>query len=213
MLPEVLENVTAPPLFGPSTFASLMRCPLKEIHGLPEEDMLAPSPLAILGNVIHEVMKRSPSPAGGSSGERMTEYVDELFEEEIRREGEVSFGGPTHEPPGSAPQSGGENRISNPQGTPANLGEDATPQRWRSDPDSATGLRKVGCSTRPRGRACGHHSHPHGAEQPLRVSSLRLSGRPDLIEIDGEGTYHVTDFKTGDVLDRAGEPRRITRCR
>ena len=86
-LPEAVESVTAPRLFSPSTFDSLMRCPLKEIHGLSEEEMLPPSPLAILGDVIHEVM--SEVRAGRPFHDRsITEYVDELFERKVRCEEE-----------------------------------------------------------------------------------------------------------------------------
>ena len=78
-LPEVIEHVVAPRLFGPSTFASLVRCPLKEIHGLSEVEMLPPSPVTIVGNIIHEVMNEVR--ADRTSNTRPTaEYVDDLFE-------------------------------------------------------------------------------------------------------------------------------------
>ena len=60
-----------------------MRCPLKEIHGLPEEDMLPPFPLSILGDVVHEVM-REVRVVGTKHEQSTTEFVEDLFERKIR---------------------------------------------------------------------------------------------------------------------------------
>jgi CRISPR/Cas system-associated exonuclease Cas4 (RecB family) len=203
-LPEVLRNVTAPPLFGPSRFSSLIRCPLKEIHGLPEEDMLAPSPFAILGNVIHEVMKQVRA-VRAQRGERILDFVDDLFEEEIRRKEECLSENPR------------TNRL-----VPIRKAVGKTEYRKRrarlrtwaktlSDNDrshpSAKSSNGLDAPLKPEDEPADTTRIPVGAEQPIRVSSLRLSGRPDLIERDEDGTYHVTDFKTGAILDRDEEPR------
>jgi len=45
-----------------------------------------------------------------------------------------------------------------------------------------------------------------GSEKPLAAPELRLSGRPDCLERDLNGTIHVTDIKTGPVLDLEGRP-------
>lgn len=56
---------------------------MKEIHGLPEEDMLPPSPLVILGDVIHEVMKEARADRMQNK-QTTTEFMDDLFERKIR---------------------------------------------------------------------------------------------------------------------------------
>jgi hypothetical protein len=203
-LPDVVERVTAPRLFAPSTFASLMRCPLKEIHDLPDESMLPPSPLVILGDVIHEVMSEARS-------DRMlhrrstTAYVDELFERKVRCEEARLSEDPRTKRLVPIRRAVGKSEYQNRR---------ARLRDWASglsgddrDPASESPMEvpraRVGHEAKPAETT----SIPLGAERTIRVSSLRLSGRPDLIERDGDGTYHVTDFKTGDVLDRAGEPR------
>lgn len=203
-LPEAVESVTAPRLFSPSTFATLLRCPLKEVHALPEEEMLPPSPLAILGDAIHEVMSEVRT-GRTLYGRSMAEYVDELFDRKIRcKEERLSEDPRTMR---LVPLRGavGKSEYRNRR---------ARLRKWtnslpRDDRDEATE------SSPKKSRA--HDSYepepvdttriPLGVERTIRVSSLRLSGRPDLIERDEHGTYHVTDFKTGHVLDRAGEPR------
>jgi hypothetical protein len=45
-----------------------------------------------------------------------------------------------------------------------------------------------------------------GAERLLVTPELRLSGRPDHLELDHNGTIHLTDLKTGPVLNREGHP-------
>ncbi len=203
-LPEVIASVTAPRLFAPSTFASLRRCPLKELHGLSEEEMLPPSPLAILGDVIHEVMSEAQAD-GTSHGRASTEYVDALFETRIRLEEERLSGDPRTKRLVPLRTAVGKSEYRNRRarlrewadtlsGEDRELAHESSPQRSPT-PDGQEA--ELVDTTRI----------PLGAERTIRVSSLRLSGRPDLIERDEDGTYHVTDFKTGDVLDRAGEPR------
>ena len=203
-LPKAVESATAPRLFSPSTFASLMRCPLKEIHALSEEEMLPPSPLAILGNVIHEVM--SEVRAGRTFHDRsMTEYADELFERKVRCEEERLSEDPRTKRLVPLRRAVGKSEY---------RGRRARLRKWTNSL-SGDGRDEATESSPKKSRA--HDAHepervdttriPLGAERTIRVSSLRLSGRPDLIERGEHGTYHVTDFKSGHVLDRAGEPR------
>ncbi len=203
-LPEAVEGVTVPRMFSPSTFASLMRCPLKEIHALSEEEMLPPSPLAILGDVIHEVM--SEVRAGRTFRDRsMTEYVEELFERKVRCEEERLSGDARTKRLVPLRRAVGKSEYQNRR---------ARLRKWANslsgdDRDEATesSPKKSRAHDADEPKRVDTARIPLGAERTIRVSSLRLSGRPDLIERDEHGTYHVTDFKTGHVLDRAGEPR------
>ncbi len=201
-LPEVVGNVIAPRLFGPSMFASLMRCPLKVIHGLSEEEMLPPSPLAILGDVIHEVMNEALADRP-SHTRSTTEHVDDLFERKIRLEEERLLENPRTKRLVPLRTAVGKTEYWNRR---------ARLRTW-ANALSGNGRPPTSSSKGPSALS-GHEAEPVdttriplGAEQTIRVSSLRLSGRPDLIEIEEDGTYHVTDFKTGDILDRAGQPK------
>lgn len=203
-LPEVVEHAVVPRLFGPSTFASLMQCPLKVIHGLSEEEMLPPSPVAILGDVIHEVMNETR--ADRLLHERSTtEYVDELFDLKIRLEEERLSEDPRTKRLVPLRRAVGKTEYQNRM---------ARLRTWAKMLSGGDQSRPFETSAQGSVVHCGPEDEPAdtsripvGAEQPVRVSSLRLSGRPDLIEIDEDGTYHVTDFKTGNILDRAGQPK------
>lgn len=83
ILPPVLEEVRTPTLLNPSRLADLLRCPLSVTHGLREEELLPPHPLAVLGGIIHDVMHtvRSMTP---KSRKETEDLVAEVFEERIR---------------------------------------------------------------------------------------------------------------------------------
>ncbi len=82
ILPPVLDEVRPPTLLSPSRFADLLRCPLSVIHGLQEEELLPPHPLAVLGGIIHDVMHAVRSRALGSQ-EEIENAVAEVFEERL----------------------------------------------------------------------------------------------------------------------------------
>jgi hypothetical protein len=42
----------------------------------------------------------------------------------------------------------------------------------------------------------------------MRLPNSRLSGRPDRIERDSAGVFHITDLKTGSIRDKEGQPLR-----
>ena len=81
-LPPVLDEVRPPKLLNPSRFADLLRCPLSVIHGLREEELLPPHPLAVIGGIIHEVMYAVRSRALGTR-EEIENAVAEAFEERL----------------------------------------------------------------------------------------------------------------------------------
>jgi RecB family exonuclease len=203
-LPRAIGNVTAPPLFSPSRFASLIQCPLKEIHGLPEEDMLPPSPLAILGGVIHEVMKEARvdrtqyEPSATESVENLLERKIRLMEKRLSEDPQTKRLVPLRRAVGKTEY---RNRK-------------ALLRSWAKTLCGEDRERCLATSSKGSGTRGRHDAElaettriPVGAEQSIRVSSLRLSGRPDLIELDEDGTHHITDFKTGNLLDRAGKPK------
>ena len=47
---------------------------------------------------------------------------------------------------------------------------------------------------------------PVGSERSMKLPGSRLSGRPDRIERDSDGVFHITDLKTGSVRDEEGQP-------
>lgn len=203
-LPGILGDVTAPVTFSPSHFASLTQCPVKEIHGLPEEDMLSPSPFAILGDVVHEIMKEAQI-LQASCVDVTPRFVDDLFESKISYEEKRLSKNPYTRSLVPIRSSVGKTGYRNRR---ARLRTWATAMLQRSQGHPRIPFAKAASS---------HHEYeyeyadtariPVGAERWLRVSSLRLSGRPDCIEVDTEGIFRITDFKTGNVLDRTGKPR------
>lgn len=166
--------------------------------------MLPPSPLAILGGVIHEVMKEARvdrtqyEPSATESVENLLERKIRFMEERLSEDPRTKRLVPLRRAVGKTEY---RNRK-------------ALLRSWAKtlcgeDRDCCLETSSKGSGTRGRHDAelAETTSIPVGAEQSIRVSSLRLSGRPDLIEIDEDGTYHVTDFKTGSVLDGTDKPK------
>lgn len=203
-LPEALHTISSPRFFGPSRIASLIRCPLSEIHGSPEEDQLIPSPLAILGSVVHTVMQQATDSEILRHGDDEMS-VESLFQSEIRRvEGLLSSSVRTQRlVPLSTAVGKTEYHIRKTR-LRTWARESIGKQGHHPPVDAHCGLR-VGRSVSAGGHTEDTVRIPIGSERPLRVSSLRLSGRPDLIRRDREGTFHVTDFKTGSVTNRTGD--------
>ena len=54
---------------------------------------------------------------------------------------------------------------------------------------------------------------PIGSERPMKLPDSRLSGRPDRIEQDSYGVFHVTDLKTHRSKTKKGSPSATTRSR
>ena len=55
VLPPPLEEVSLPAYLTPSGISRIRECPLSVLHRLPEDEQLPPTPLAVLGSVLHEV--------------------------------------------------------------------------------------------------------------------------------------------------------------
>lgn len=203
-LPPALDHVIVPGLLNPSTLSSVSRCPLSKLHGLPEEEMLPPSPMAILGSVIHEVMQQARSPEM-PYGDRVVRSIDRLFKEAVGRAEDLLSGDPRTARMVPLRRAVGKMeyhiRLARLRNWAASL-----PGITGGVPSLATipGISRV--SSKKPTKSADTTRIPVGIEQPLRVSGIRLSGRPDLIELDDAGTYHVTDYKTGAVVDGDGNP-------
>lgn len=204
ILPPELDEVRSPALLSPSRFADLLRCPLSVIHGLREEELLPPHPLAILGGVIHDAMHAVRSMALGSQ-EEIEDAVAEVFEErlgaaEARLAAEPSTRRlvPIRRAVGRTTW---RQRVARLRAWTATLADLSTSrigrqstrplrrekQDWREEPSATVEV-------------------PIGSEKPMRLPDSRLSGRPDRIEQDSDGVFHITDLKTGSVRDKEGQP-------
>jgi RecB family exonuclease len=199
VLPHALGEVRPPAYLSPSRFSDLLRCPLSVVHGLREEESLAPHPLAILGRITHDVVDEVRS-ANLATKKDIEDAVDAIFEERL---GEV------------------EARLaalpSTSRFVPLRRAVGRTDWRQRKArlrTWAATLYPRSGHSPRRDGKRFPSQKEsergdetsattkiPFGSEQPMIVPDLRLSGRPDHIERDSEGVIHITDLKTGRVLD------------
>lgn len=202
-LPPPLDNVRVPPSFSPSSFADLVRCPLSVIHGLNVHELLPPHPRAVLGTVIHKVMERVRQSSPGSAEEAIetaTTVFTELLDLEERR---LNTDLATRELvplQRAVGRTAWRNRLAYLKSWAAAV----KTQRQSERASNPRGYRNTKSETNIREVRTGKVQM--GTEKPIVVPELRLSGRPDYLERDLEGTIHVTDFKTGPVLDREGNP-------
>lgn len=198
-LPKALSEVRPPELFSPSRFAELLRCPLSVIHGLWEDEILPPAPLAILGKAIHEVRALSPEQ------DELGDEVDAVFEDEVvAAEARLL----------ANPATSCLVPLRRAVGRKAWRQRNARLRAWAAAYATSTGLRTGSEAARhPRfgerslddkGKAT--LRVPLGTERPLVVADLRLSGRPDRIDRNLDGVFHVMDFKSGSVSYKDGRP-------
>jgi len=203
-LPPPVDIVRVPSCFSPSNFADLLQCPLSVLHGLGDHELLPPNPHALLGTLIHRVMDRVRRSAPDSE-EAAVKTAIGVFDEILRAE---------------------ERRLNTDIAT-----RELVPLRravgrtaWRNRLAYLKTWAAAAATTHGRGNRSFHalgyrpaRSTPNtlsartntvqsGTERPLVLPELRLSGRPDRLERDIDGTIHVTDLKTGPVSDREGRP-------
>lgn len=201
MLPPALDEVRPPVLLNPSRFADLLRCPLSVVHGLPEEELLPPRPLALLGEVIHDVMSAARDAESGSESGREVAFA-RLFAERVEAmEARLS----------EDPLSRRLVPLRRAVGRTEWRRREARLRAWMAAvsvlPERRPGREDSGTLRNDRNRT--GEARPTtrvstGRERTLRVPRLRLSGRADLVEQGSDGVFHVTDLKTGTVLDVDG---------
>ena len=202
ILPPVLREVRSPESLSPSAFMDLLRCPLSVVNGLQEDDLLPPDPLAILGELVHAVQHELRGRSPGS-GDEIRGMVDVTFDAR-RAELEAELA----------------DNPSTKRFVPLDQAIDRTKwlermtllRKWvatSSGPPGSEvhrGRKRTGATTQQGFVRGATTSVPIGSERALKVPTLRLSGRPDLIERDPGGVLHVIDFKTGRVSDGSGRP-------
>lgn len=204
ILPPELDEVRSPAFLSPSRFADLLRCPLSVIHGLREEELLPPHPLAVLGGVIHDVMHVVRSMPPGSRDE-IEETVAEVFEErlgaaEARLAAEPSTRRlvPIRRAVGRTTW---RQRVARLRAWTATLPDPSTSRFGHQDMGSAYNEQRDHRVETPASVQV-----PVGSERSMKLPDSRLSGRPDRIEQDSDGVFHITDLKTGSVRDKEGQP-------
>lgn len=206
ILPSVLDEVSPPKLLSPSRFADLLRCPLSVIHGLREEELLPPHPLAVIGGIIHEVMHAVRSRALGAP-EEIENAVAQAFEgrldaveTHLAAEPSTKRLVPIRRAVGRTAWRQRETRLRAWVATLSGLSPSPLGHQSTQSPRHEKRGSMEGSSTTTR--------VPIGSERPMRLPDFRLSGRPDRIERDSNGVLHVTDLKTGSVRDKEGQPLR-----
>lgn len=203
VLPPVLREVRPSEVLSPSRFMDLRRCPLSVVHGLREEELLPPDPLAILGELVHAVRHE----LWGMPLES---------DDEVRDAVGAAFGARRAEVEAKLASDPSTRRF-----VPLDRAIDRTRwlermaslRTWAAGSSGPPGAevhhdqrlpRDTGEPSRNRGASTAEV--PLGSERALRAPSLRLSGRPDLIERDLDGALHVVDFKSGRVANENGRP-------
>lgn len=200
LLPPALTAVPAPPTFSPSTFAALVRCPLSQVHGLEGTELLAPDAAAILGTILHETIARLSRnfPTGVTEDAAALAEFDRVVAETeaaVRREWPGAGLVPLRTAVGRTVWRRGRTRL----------------LKWAGEAEAAgtrVGDRRASfpADVRHPSALVPTREIPYGREQSVRVPSLRLSGRPDLVE-RGTDVVHVTDLKSGAVTDEDGDIR------
>jgi RecB family exonuclease len=203
-LPSSVSSVRVPSCFSPSNFADLLRCPLSVLHGLDGDELLPPHPHALLGTLIHDAMdrvRRSTPRSAEIAVEMATRVFDELLKLEEQRLYEDIATRELVPLRRAVGRTAWRNRL-------------AYLKTWAAAVATARGpgegsFRIQGyrySRATPEVRKARTDTIRAGSEIPLVVPELRLSGRPDHLERDPDGTIHVTDLKTGPLLDREGRP-------
>ncbi len=203
-LPPPMDTVRVPSCFSPSNFAALCQCPLSVLHGLGEHELLPPHPRAILGTLIHKVMervRRSLPDSAELAVEKATTFFTELLATEERRLSTCLATRELVPLRRAVGRTAWRNRLARLKAWAATV---VTMQRLGGQASDATeyGYTRSAANI-PEAEI---YTVRLGMERPLVVPELRLSGRPDYLERDLNGTIHVMDFKTGPMLDREGGP-------
>jgi RecB family exonuclease len=176
---------------------------LSVINGLDEDEQLPPHPKALLGTLIHGVMDRLRRSSFDSAEAAVSEakaVFDSMLETLERRLG-TQLTTRSLVP------------LQRAVGLTAWRDRAALLKRW------ATALASTPDRSRDSVIPTKHQSEesnilrtytptrvvPVGTERTLVVPDLRLSGRPDLIERKADGSVHVTDLKTGPILNKGGQ--------
>lgn len=203
-LPASVSSVRVPSCFSPSNFADLLRCPLSVLHGLDNNELLPPHPHALLGTLIHEVMdkvRRSMPSSAEVAAEMATTVFDELLKLEEQRLYEDIATRELVPLRRAVGRTAWRNRLAYLKNWAAAV---ATARGPGDRSFRIQGYRHSRATSNARKARTG--AIRVGSEIPLVVPELRLSGRPDHLERDQDGTIDVTDLKTGQVLDREGRP-------
>lgn len=174
------------------------------IHGLREEELLPPHPLAVLGSVIHDAMHAVRSTALGPQ-EEIEDTVAEIFEERLGAAEAYLAAGPStrrlvpiRRAVGRTAWRQRETRLRAWAATLSDLSTNCIAQQ------STRPLRRERRDWRKETSAT--VQVPIGSERPMRLPDSRLSGRPDRVERDSDGVFHITDLKTGSIQDEEGRP-------
>jgi RecB family exonuclease len=203
-LPSSVRSVRVPSCFNPSNFADLLRCPLSVLHGLDDDELLPPHPRALLGTLIHDVMdrvRRSTPNSAEIAVEIATRVFDELLKLEEQRLYEDITTRELIPLRRAVGRTAWRNRLAYLKTWAATVVAARAPREGSFRIQEYRYSRAT-----PEGRKTRTDTIRAGSEIPLVVPELRLSGRPDHLERDPDGTIHVTDLKTGPVLNREGRP-------
>lgn len=207
-LPAPISVIVPPETFSPSSFVALERCPLSVLHGLDEDEMLPPSPLALLGDAIHRTMQSvQGGPLATSSEEAVLLGMQELelnlglVEKKLNIPYTAKYYSSLRSLVDEDPW---HSRIDRLKSWMIVTGRKPEVDRQRAK-SSDSMERGEESKTRSSAARSPTTTIPIGSEREVYVPGLGLSGRIDLIEREPDGIVHITDFKTGNLKDDTGE--------
>jgi CRISPR/Cas system-associated exonuclease Cas4 (RecB family) len=203
-LPPPVDIVRVPSCFSPSNFADLLRCPLSVLHGLGDHESLPPNPHALLGTLMHRTMDRVRRSVPDSEEEAIETAISVFNELLMAEERRLNTDIATRE---LVPlrRAVGRTAWRNKLACLKTWAAAAATTHSRGDRSfHALGYRPA--RSTPNTLSARTNTVQSGTERPLVLPELRLSGRPDRLERDLDGTIHITDLKTGPVSDREGRP-------
>lgn len=188
-LPPAIQSVEVGRFVSVSAVVAARECLLRAVHGLREEQRLPPHPNALLGSILHETMNDL---AGLGMSPTWTKAYS-VFEANVEKK-ERELVADRH------------TRNLVPLRDKIDLGtwsgRIAYLRSWTEN--KALGTARVSPKLavpqeKPiRNSVSDLHVMP-GTEVALHDYELRLRGRADLISVDNDGAYCVTDFKTGPI--------------
>ena len=184
VLPPPLEKISVPTYLTPSGMWHVRKCGLSVMHRMSEEERLPPTPLAVLGSVLHE--------AGAVFGESVSDtdfasiFAARLSEREndLAARLDTSFMVPLREAVGRLEWNKRVSSFS--KRSSSSLRRARVPLRGTSIGNSTGAL-------------------PTGFEVRLSAPGLCLSGTVDKIQRSRSG-YLLTEYKTGKIADKDGYP-------
>jgi hypothetical protein len=183
---------------SPSKLSTFVLCPLRYVLETerPKEGAIPPGPMALRGTAVHHVIQAHAGRPLPSGREIRDAYMNAVVAEATRPDGNALIRLAVEN--GGASELFAQEQIVAASQFIRKILQQHQDNLALHDP----ARRETGALSVPDRRPA-----LFGIERKLSSSELDMEGRVDLLYKDDGGTVHVTDFKTGNVLEVGGEPK------